>query len=120
MTLSSRQVFWLMFTFELGDMILLVISPTIVDAKQDAWIAHILGTLFAVIIVYMAIKVAERFPNKTFVQLTKRIAGSFFGTIIVLLYLIQWLSVTPVILVETANFINTILLPITPAWTIYT
>lgn len=38
MTLSGRQVFWLMFTFELGDMYILTISPTIQDAKQDAWI----------------------------------------------------------------------------------
>src|SRR5699024_10840055 len=43
----------------------------------------------------------------------------FFGIIIVILYFIQWLSVIPMIFVESANFINTILLPKTAISALY-
>ena len=108
-----------MFTFELGDMILLMISPTIQDAKQDAWIAHIIASLLGVFIVYIAIKVAQSFPELSFVQFSKKTFGRWLGIIIILLYFFQWITVIPIILVESANFINTILLPQTTTWLIY-
>src|SRR5690625_492932 len=119
MTLTGRHIFWLMFTFELGDMILLTVSPTIQDAKQDAWISYILGTFIAFFIVYIAVKVGQQFPKDSFVQYTKKLVGSFLGVIIIILYIVQWLTVVPLILVETANFINTILLPQTLTSIIY-
>jgi len=119
MTLSSRQLFWMMFTFQIGDMFLLMISTTIQKAGQDAWISHIIGSLLAIAVVYVAIKVGEQYPDKTFVNLAIGLVGKFFGIIIVILYFIQWLSVIPMIFVESANFINTILLPKTAISALY-
>lgn len=58
MKLSALQVFWLMFTFETGNIILLTINPVMKIAKQDVWIAYLIASVLGVLIVYIAVKAA--------------------------------------------------------------
>ncbi|MCM3570664.1 endospore germination permease [Neobacillus mesonae] len=119
MKLSGLQIFWLIFTFETGNMILLTIGPVMEEAKQDIWIAYLIATILGVLIVYMAAKTALLHPKHTLVQLSKLILGKWLGTIVVLIYLVQWYSVVGNILREFADFSITILLPLTPAWAFF-
>lgn len=116
MKLSGLQIFWLMFTFETGNLILLTISPAIKEAKQDTWIAYLIASLLGVLIVYVATKIALLYPHHTLIQFSKLILGKGLGVVIVITYLFQWYSVVPFILRESADFLNTILLPETPSW----
>lgn len=111
MKLSGLQIFWLMFTFETGNLILLTISPAIKEAKQDTWIAYLIASLLGVLIVYVATKIALLYPHHTLIQFSKLILGKGLGVVIVITYLFQWYSVVPFILRESADFLNTILLP---------
>ncbi|PFP24866.1 hypothetical protein COJ96_22835 [Bacillus sp. AFS073361] len=116
MKLSALQIFWLMFTFETGNMILITISPTFQVAKQDAWICYCLAGMLGIMIVYVSSKAALLYPGKTLVEYSQLIFGKWFGLLIVAVYLIQWFSVIGDILREFADFTITILLPTTPLW----
>ncbi|KAB2330146.1 GerAB/ArcD/ProY family transporter [Cytobacillus depressus] len=116
MKISGLQIFWLMFTFETGNMLLLTVGPPIIVAKQDAWISSLIAIFFGIAVVFAATKVGLFFPNKTLVEFTKLILGKWLGTIIIFFYFIQWYSVIGTILGEFAEFTITILLPTTPSW----
>ncbi|WP_144555013.1 endospore germination permease [Bacillus sp. X1(2014)] len=116
MKLSALQIFWLMFTFETGNMILITISPTFQIAKQDTWICYCLAGILGILIVYVSSKAALLYPGKTLVEYSQLIFGKWFGLLIVIVYLIQWYSVIGDILREFADFTNTVLLPTTPMW----
>ncbi|WP_342433191.1 endospore germination permease [Neobacillus sp. FSL H8-0543] len=119
MKLSGLQIFWLMFTFETGNVILLTISPVMQNAKQDVWIAYLIASLLGILIVYVATKTALLHPSCSLVEFSKLILGKWLGTACVIIYFIQWYSVIGNILREFADFTITILLPSTPPWIFY-
>lgn len=90
---------------------LVINSPTIQMSKQDAWISHLIATVISLFIVWLAVKIGEADAKSTFLQLSKKLFGNWFGTVIVIVFLLVWISVIPIILIEISNFINTILLP---------
>lgn len=118
MKLSKVQIFWLLFTFHIGNMILLTITPSVENAKQDAWISYILANIIGVIVVFIFIKTAQMYPKHTLVQLSKLLLGRIIGTIIVISYILMWLLIAIIVLAVAVDFINTILLPNTPPWII--
>ncbi|NHC38393.1 endospore germination permease [Bacillus sp. MM2020_1] len=116
MKLSGLQIFWLMFTFETGNMILLTLAPTFQEAKQDVWISYFIAAIMGILIVYVSSKAALLYPGKTLIEYSKQILGKWPGMLIVIVYLVQWYSVIGNILREFADFAITILLPTTPQW----
>ncbi|ETI68236.1 GerAB/ArcD/ProY family transporter [Neobacillus vireti] len=116
MKLTGLQLFWLMFSFETGNMLLLTIGPTAQEAKQDAWISFLAASVLGIVIVYIACKTALLFPKQTLIQFSKLILGKWVGTIVIIVYLLQWFAVIGNILREFADFTITILLPFTPPW----
>lgn len=119
MKLSGLQIFWLMFTFETGNMVLLTIGPVMKEANQDVWISYFIANLLGVLIVYGATKAALLYPKLTFIQYSQIILGKLLGTILVLNYLVQWYSVVGNILRQFADLTITLLLPNTPSWILF-
>lgn len=116
MKINGLQLFWIIFTFQTGNMLLLAVSLTIIEAKQDAWISSLLSIMFGIVLVLIAAKAALYYPKQTLIEFSKKILGSWIGTIIVIIYFLQWYTVIGNILGEFAQFTITILLPRTPAW----
>ncbi|WP_026576945.1 GerAB/ArcD/ProY family transporter [Bacillus sp. UNC438CL73TsuS30] len=116
MKISGLQLFWMFFTFESGNMLLLTLSPTIASAKQDAWISFLIATVIGMFIVFVYMKVCLLYPNQTFIEFSRTILGKWLGTIVIIIYLVPWYLIIGVILIEFADFTVTILLPATPMW----
>ncbi|MGG1599859.1 GerAB/ArcD/ProY family transporter [Paenibacillus naphthalenovorans] len=114
MKLSSRQILWLLATFELGMSILLTASPSIMDAKQDAWISFLLAGAAAIFITVVSVKLSLLYPGLTFIEFSQSILGKWLGKIIVIPYFIQWYSVIPIILRQASDFIDMIMFTRTP------
>ncbi|MBB6444411.1 GerAB/ArcD/ProY family transporter [Bacillus benzoevorans] len=119
MKLSGLQIFWLMFTFETGNTILLTIGPAIKEANQDVWISYFIADILGTLIVYGATKTALLYPKHTLVQYSQIILGRLLGTVVILNYLVQWYSVLGNILRQFADLTITLLLPKTPSWTLF-
>ncbi|MBY0120470.1 endospore germination permease [Bacillus sp. S/N-304-OC-R1] len=118
MKISPMQIFWIIFTFETGNMLLLSVNPAIIEAKQDAWISSFFSIILGVVILFIANKVTQFYPGKTLIEFSKLILGKWIGTIIIFIYFIQWYSVIGNILGEFSQFTITILLPQTPSWSL--
>ena len=119
MKLSELQIFWLMFTFETGNMVLLTIRPAMEEANQDVWISYLIANILGVLIVFFATKIALLYPKHTIIQFSKIILGKLLGTVVVLNYLVQWYSVEGNILRQFADLTITLLLPRTPSWILF-
>lgn len=119
MKLSGLQIFWLVFSFEAGNMVLLTIGPVMEEANQDVWISYLIADILGVLIVYFATKTALLYPKHTLIQFSKTILGRFLGTVVVLNYLVQWYSVIGNILRQFADMTITLLLPKTPTWILF-
>ena len=91
--ISYHQFIVLMFfaIFEIGFMIL---PRTISEsAGPDSWLSLILGFVGAILAIFVITRLSLRFPDKTFVELSRLIAGNTIGSflsILLFLYFYFW------------------------------
>lgn len=75
-TISSKQLFVLMFLFELGSAV--VIGPA-TEAKQDAWIAILLGMIFGMLLFILYFYLYFKNGKLPLTSLLKNLLGKYFG-----------------------------------------
>ncbi|BFT72826.1 endospore germination permease [Paenibacillus sp. P36] len=118
MKLTKYQLFWLLFSMEMGMTLLITISPTFKIAKQGAPLATLLAGAASLIITYIAIKLSLLYPDQTFIEYVPRIIGKWLGKAIVFAYLLMWIIVAGIILRQYADFVHLTLFVTTPLWVI--
>ncbi|MDR7002095.1 spore germination protein KB [Neobacillus niacini] len=118
MKISGTQIFWMMFTFEVGNSLLLTISATIREAKQDAWMSMVIAGLVGVAITFFAATLGSQYPNQTMIEFSQTILGKWFGKLLMISYLLLWYSACGIIIREFGDFIITALFHKTPLWVI--
>jgi spore germination protein KB len=119
MKISGIQNFWMMFSFIIGNTMLISVSRVLNHSKQDSWISNIIALLIGTLCIFIAIKAGQLFPELTLVELCKFVFGKWLGTFIILVYLFQWYTVIANILSEFTVFAIAILLPNTPSWILF-
>lgn len=118
MKISGKQIFWMMFTFEVGNSLLLTLSSTIREAKQDAWISMAIAGLVGVAITFFAATLGSQYPNQTMIEYSQTILGKWFGKLLMISYLLLWYSAVGIIIREFGDFMITALFHKTPLWII--
>lgn len=116
MSITKRQFFWILFAFEVGNTLLISLTPTASFARQNMWICYAAGGVFAILIALVAARVGLFHPDRNFLENCRMILGKWPGTFVVFLYLIHWFSTISIILNDFTDFINTVMLPRTPWW----
>lgn len=81
--ISSFQFCCLIILFELGTAVMV---PLGVDAKQDAWIAILVGMLGGLLIFSIYAYLHRRFPHQPLTGYVKQIVGKDIGFVLALLY----------------------------------
>ncbi|MCZ8512176.1 endospore germination permease [Paenibacillus filicis] len=114
MKLSGSQIFWIITTMEFGMTALLTISPTIVEAKQDAWIAMAVAAVIGIIITFVATKLSLLYPGQTLIEYSQTILGKWLGKLVMIPYLLMWYSLIAVVLRQFTDFMVMNLLSRTP------
>lgn len=117
MKLSKVQIFWILTTHALGVALMLTLRQTIDISRQDAWISVLIGGALCLLIVLIAVKLSQMFPNQTFIEYTQEILGKKIGKAVLLLYFAQWYSVIGLILREFSELMK-LTMPRTPTWVI--
>lgn len=107
-----------MLSSEIGMTVLLTISPTILVAKQDAWISTFLAGLIAVGVAFVSTKVSLLYPYQTLIEYSKSILGKWLGKLIVIPFFIQWYTVLAIILRQAGELVQTTILQTTPLFPI--
>ncbi|MFD1676386.1 GerAB/ArcD/ProY family transporter [Alicyclobacillus fodiniaquatilis] len=118
MKISGLQVFWIMMTFEIGNTLLLTMTASAQEAKQDAWISMFIAGLGGILITFIATTLGLLYPNQTLIQFSKRIVGKWFGVLIIIPFFVQWYSEMAIVTREFSEFIIISLFRSTPLWVI--
>lgn len=114
MTLTSRQLFWMMVSMQIIMTLLLTTTPTFRIANQDAWISALLATAAGGGIAYVCAKLSAMFPGRTLIEFSRELAGRWLGGAISVLYLLFWIGLFGIILQQFKIFIIGTILPRTP------
>ncbi|MDI6601830.1 MAG: GerAB/ArcD/ProY family transporter [Thermoanaerobacteraceae bacterium] len=98
--LSSRGFMWLMINTLLSLSVFLNPSPTTAISKQYAWISILIGTLQAMIVGFVVIKLGMMYPDKTVVEYSQEIVGKFIGKIVGMIFILTYFSIVVIVLRE--------------------
>lgn len=103
--ISSRQFLLTVVMFVTGTSILLVPSGLILAAKEDAWIASIVGMLFSLVLVMLYIKLAKMYPEMSLFELSEAIFGRWLGRAVNVLYIFYAFILASEVLSNLGDFI---------------
>lgn len=75
----------------MGISILKLPATAVISARQDGWIAVIIGAIYPLYIILMASIIIKKFPDTNIMDLTKRFLGNFLGNLLNFLFMAQFL-----------------------------
>ncbi|MNO12335.1 Spore germination protein YndE [compost metagenome] len=114
--ISGRQFMVLTTLFTIGSAILIIPSGMAFLAKQDAWIAALVGVGAGFFLVWIYNTIATLYPRMTLVEIIETLLGKWLGKTISLLFIVTlFLSGPAAVLYDVGNFLTTQIIPETPA-----
>ncbi|MBP1903948.1 spore germination protein KB [Paenibacillus turicensis] len=112
--LSSRQLSILGMLVLIGDMALVYPTTMASGAKQDAWIAGLVGIVFGLIIIKILLITSNIDPEKTLIELSLEVFGKWIGGLVAISYLIFFLLAGSTYIKEVEDFLTTQIYENTP------
>ena len=112
--ISPHQFTILVLLFSVGTVILHAPAPLTEIAKQDAWIAAILGTCFGIALVSLYVRVGNLFPTLTLDRVNEKIFGKWIGKVINFTFFFWALLTASETTFFVGDFIKTFWMPETP------
>ncbi|RFU61138.1 GerAB/ArcD/ProY family transporter [Peribacillus glennii] len=109
--ISAYQLFVLMYLFQLGSAILI---PLAIEAKQDAWLAILVGMIVGVVPFFIYYSLYQYYPDILPTQYTERIVGKMFGRAISLLYILYLSYLSARVLRDFGEMLLSFAYPETP------
>ncbi|OIK15360.1 spore gernimation protein KB [Bacillus sp. MUM 116] len=115
--ISASQLFILVFLFEMGSSILFGLGA---NAKQDAWIALLLGLAGGLIVFFIHYRLFLFYPELILTSYIQKIAGKWPGRIIALFYVIHFIYIASYVLRDFGELLVTTVYTNTPLFVINT
>lgn len=112
--INSYQFLILVTLFTIGTSILITPSVLATEAKQDAWVVAIVGTVIGLFVIWLFCLIAQWFPHLTFIQINEKILGKWLGKAVSLLFVLMAFLYASSLLFYSGTFLNTHLMPNTP------
>jgi spore germination protein KB len=109
--ISTSQLFVLMVLFELGSALLV---PLAIDAKQDAWLAILLGMVVSFVLLLVYHKLYWYYPDLLPTEYMQKILGKVLGTVVAFLYLFFFMYDASRVLRDFGEMLLTFAYPETP------
>ncbi|WP_227940046.1 GerAB/ArcD/ProY family transporter [Alkalihalobacillus deserti] len=112
--IGARQFTVLVILFNTGTSILLAPSLLASEAKQDAWLAGILGMGVGLLVVCLYNTLGNLYPNMTLIEYSEEVLGKWVGKATSLLYFIFTFTLTSLIFRNIGDFLVIQMMPETP------
>ncbi|MED3954643.1 GerAB/ArcD/ProY family transporter [Priestia aryabhattai] len=109
--ISASQLFILMVLFELGSALLV---PLAIDAKQDAWLAILLGMLVSFVLLLVYHRLYLYYPDILPTQYMQKILGKVLGSILAFVYILYFMYDASRVLRDFGEMLLTFAYPDTP------
>ncbi|WP_019910154.1 GerAB/ArcD/ProY family transporter [Paenibacillus sp. HW567] len=114
MKLTGIQVFWIIFSMDLGMTLVMTLTPSLQAAKQDAWISIVVAGCIALLVGMLATQTGNLYPGKSLIEYSQLILGTWIGKIVIVVYLVQWYTIIPIVLRQFTDMVHIMLLQATP------
>ena len=85
---TSRQLAYIIIGAQVGIGIFSLPRLASAEARQDAWIAVLLGALLPLVILFIIDRLGRRMPQSGFVVMNQQLFGPWLGTAMVILFII--------------------------------
>ncbi|ADE69268.1 Spore germination protein YndE [Bacillus megaterium] len=109
--ISATQLFILMVLFELGSALLV---PLAMGAKQDAWLAILIGMLCSFFFFLIYHKLYSYYPDLLPTEYMQKILGKVLGTLLAFIYIVYFLYDASRVLRDFGEMLLTFAYPDTP------
>ncbi|WP_256989049.1 spore germination protein [Bacillus sp. EB106-08-02-XG196] len=109
--ISLSQLLTLLINFLLGSAIVVGVGG---DAKNDSWIAILLGGLIGIVIISLVHFFVLRFPDKNIYQVFEFCIGRKITIVCTLMYIIYFLYISSRVIRDFGELMATAILPNTP------
>lgn len=109
--ISAYQLFVLLFLFEMGTAIFV---PLAIDAKQDAWLAILIGMAGGICLFLIYHRIFAYYPDLSPPEYLQMIFGQFLGKIVTFLYLLYFLYLEARVLRDFGEMLAINFYPETP------
>ncbi|MDP4156331.1 MAG: GerAB/ArcD/ProY family transporter [Bacillota bacterium] len=109
--INPFQLFCLMFLFELGSSIVVGVG---LQAKQDAWLAILLGMVSSLPLFLIYIYLFYQYPYLSLTGYIKQIVGNYIGVPLLLIYICYFLYIAARVLRDFGALLTTTTLVETP------
>lgn len=109
--ISDRQGIILLILFVLGSSL---IVGTMGEAKQDSWIAVLMGLVITLPVIFVYARLLTLFPGKDLYEILEIVFGKVIGKLIAILYIWYSIHLGAMVLYNFSSFINIVGLPETP------
>jgi len=114
--ISGSQFGAILFLTIVTTAVLYIPNITAREAKQSAWLAPILSSGMGFLILWIFVKLGERFPGQNLVQFSTQLLGKFLGKALGLGYCLFFLVINFFTLRQFSEAMNLSLLQHTPVW----
>lgn len=112
--ITSKQLIFIIIGSQIATAIFSLPRAASKDAGQDAWIAVILGAVIPLLSLFLIERMARRYPQLSFVGLSKTLFGWFLGTGLIILFVAYEIFFQSFVFRAFAELTSAYLLPNTP------
>lgn len=109
--ISTHQLFVLIVLFEFGSAILV---PLAVEAKQNAWLAILIGLLGGLCIFLIYYALFSYYPDMPLTEYLQEILGSFAGKILAFFYILYFIYISARVLRDFGELLISAFFPVSP------
>ncbi|KKI88448.1 spore gernimation protein [Bacillus sp. SA1-12] len=117
--INGKQFSVLVFMFTTGSSLLLAPSMLTSEAKQDAWLAAILGVVVGISLTWLYQSLGNLYSDMTLVEYSEKILGKWIGKALSLLFFTFSFILAALVLRNIGDFISTQIMPETPIQSIH-
>jgi len=109
--ITEREAIYLLITFLMGSTLIIGVGGA---AKNDAWMAGIVGIVAAIPIVFIYSRIISLFPGRDLFDILNITMGKVAGKIVAFLYIWYSFHLGALVIRNFGEFVNTVALPETP------
>ncbi|OUZ39122.1 spore gernimation protein KB [Solibacillus kalamii] len=109
--ISTYQLFVLIFLLEIGSAILV---PLAIEAKQDAWLAVLIGLAGGCCLFWIYHSLYSYYPEIPLTEYIQQILGSFLGKVLAFFYVLYFMYIAARVLRDFGEMLIIVFYPQTP------
>lgn len=113
--ISSKQLFTLIVLFEIGSAVVVGLG---MKAKQDAWLAILLGMICGLVLYLMYNYLFYKYPKLPLTVYIEKLLGKFLGRVLALIYILYFIYIASRVLRDFGELIITTTLYETPLFVV--